>query len=136
MTGSRGDASEHYISCRHSGEEHCVVKMKDSKSPPLGTLALLLVYPRLQGPHSDVPLKAAGSLSCHVVAASVYKLSGAGTRDVFLFCNFCSFFVCFLFWLKYGLLLLALSSLCAVYTWLLTKEAAATSDLSFIASAH
>lgn len=71
-----------------------------------------------------------------MVAASVYKLWGVGTRDVFLFCNFCSFSVCFLFWLKYGLLLLALPSLCAVYTWLFTKEAAATSDLSFIASAH
>lgn len=47
-----------------------------------------------------------------------------GPGDVFLFGNFCSpFSVCFLFWMKNGLLLLLdLSSLCAVYTWLLQKK--------------
>lgn len=59
-----------------------------------------------------------------------------GGQGCFLFSNFGSFFICFLFWLKNGLRLAALSSfMCCLYM-AFTEEAVTTFDLSFIASAH
>lgn len=94
---------------------HCSKDGRIISPPP--SRQVLLVYP-----HCYVPLEAAGGLSFKVVGAIVYGIWGLKTRDVFLFSNFGSFFICFLFWLKNGLLLPALSSLCAVYTWLLQKK--------------
>lgn len=50
------------------------------------------------------------------------QASGIGGQGCFLFSNFGYFFICFLFWLKNGLPPAALSSLCAVYTWLVPRK--------------
>lgn len=124
LVSSRVVSSMQTLNQERTGtEEQCmVVKREGLEVTSSRHMWLLLVYPRLQGSWSWCPFESCSGLSFNVLEAVVYKLLGVGTRDVFLFCNFCSFFICFLFWLKNGLLLLALSSLCAVYTWLLPKR--------------
>lgn len=74
-------------------------------------VTLLLVYPHLECLWFKYPF-----LNCQLAWVFHWKCTktiiyeafgdGGGSEDFFLFGNFCFFLVCFLFWLKNGLLLL------------------------------